>query len=303
MSQFNPQAKLLYHGDRVKQWIRTGKTGPVLAEISPTGYCNASCPWCSFNGKKSNEKIRTDVLLATLSEMSALGLKAVNWTGGGEPSIHPDFGLLVGRAASLGLEQGIFTNGYQRLPHQDKFSWIRISITDTGLSRVVKPNVPFGVVLNQVENITSEQIEEFCLQAKSMGAAYFQVRPALTGNFKTQPFILPPYFLKNHESPGFEVHITEYKYNEAQKPKSYSKCFGFHLVPSIDWNGKVSVCLYRTLEGQYILGDLYEKSFFEIWDSLPESAPACDSCWNCCKNHEINKALVSAKEASQVNFL
>lgn len=303
MSQFNPSAKLLTHGDRVTEWLKTGRTGPILVEISPTGFCNAQCPWCSFNGKKSKEKINHLVLRSALIEMAAMGLKAVNWTGGGEPSIYPHFADVVKLAHELGLEQGLFTNGYQELPHQEFFSWIRVSITDTGISQVVKPRVPFGVVLNQTAELTLPEMSDYCLKARELGASYFQVRPALTGNFKTQQFIHPPYTLKSFEQPGFTVHITEYKYNEAQKPKAYGECYGFQFVPSIDWNGKVSVCLYRTLEEDYILGDINTRTFKEIWASMPASVPATDACWNCCKNHEINKALFEAKNVEQRHFL
>lgn len=304
MSQFNPQAKLLSHGVRVQQWLQTGQTGPILAEISPTGYCNAECPWCSFGDKHSRGKINFDILKRAVKDMHSLGLKAINWTGGGEPSIYPEFAEIVKFSHELGLEQGLFTNAYKEIPHQEFFSWIRVSITDTGLSRVVKPRVPFGVVLNQTAELTYVQMSDFCAQAREMGASYFQVRPALTGNFKTQPHIEPPYTLKAAlEIPGFDVHITEYKYNEAQKPKSYGECYGYHFVPSIDWNGKVSVCLYRTLENDYIIGDLNVDSFQSIWDKKPSHVPATDACWNCCKNHEINKSLSDVKNVEQRHFL
>lgn len=303
MSQFNPQAKLLNHGFRLQEFKDTGRTSPILVEISPTGYCNAECPWCSFGDKHSKDKIDFDLLFRAIKDMKDMGLKAINWSGGGEPSIYPRFGELVELAHSLNLEQGIFTNAYKELPHQEYFSWIRVSITDTGLSRVVTPRVPFGVVLNQTKELTQDQMMYFCVKARNMGASYFQIRPALTGNFKTQPIILAPEFLKMFETDKFKVHVTIYKYDDARKPKAYGECYGYHFVPSIDWNSKVSVCLYRTLEEPYILGDLKKNTFPEIWANMPASVPAVDSCWNCCKNHEINKSLFDMKTVEQKNFL
>ena len=300
---FNPQAKLLTHADRVKTWLDTGHVFPILAEISPTGFCNARCPWCSFNGKKSKEKIDYYKLTNAITDMKIVGLKAINWTGGGEPTIYPEFEKCVRLCKSLGIEQGLFTNGYQEIPLQENFSWIRVSITDTGLDNVVRPRVPFGIVLNQTEYLSANDIESFCISAREMGASYFQVRPALTGDFKTQPHIEPPNFIKKRQTDSFAIEVTEYKYREAQKGKEYHECYGFNFVPSIDWNGKVSVCLYRTLEDAYILGDLNVDTFHDIWERLPQSVPAVDSCWNCCKNHEINKILFSAKNITQRNFL
>ena len=301
--RFNPQAKLLHHGFRVEEWLTTGRTSPVLAEVSPTGYCNAKCSWCFFADKHSGERVNTEVMIKAIKDMAACGLKAINWTGGGEPSIHPDFAKFVLTAHECGLEQGIFTNGYQDLPFQQFFSWIRIAVTDSNLEKVKKPIVPFGIVLNHLETHTGEELMEFCKKAKDMGACYFQVRPVLEGDYKKQPFIMPPDYLKVYQTEGFEVCVTDYKYQEATKAKTYKDCFGYHFTPSIDWKGHVSVCLYRTLEEAYILGDLNTKSFTEIWDEMPKVALANDECQNCCKNHEINKALDSAKRVEMGNFL
>lgn len=301
--RFNPQAKLLRHGARVDEWLQTGRTRPVLAEVSPTGYCNAKCEWCFFADKHSKERISTDVMMRTLRDMAAAGLKAVNWTGGGEPSIHPDFELFVAEAHRLGLEQGIFTNGYRELPHQEFFSWIRISVTDTLLENVVAPRVPFGVVLNHLDSYTPNEIIDFCLKARDMGAAYFQVRPVLEGDYRKQPAIEAPHYLERYATKTFEVCVTDYKYEEATKGKGYKDCFGFHFTPSVDWMGRVSVCLYRTLEEAYILGDLNDKSFLDIWATVPKAAVANDACQNCCKNHEINKLLAGTKDVEAQNFL
>ena len=92
---FNPQAKLLHHADRVKVWLSKKHTWPILVEVAPTGYCNASCPWCFFKDKQSKERIKTATMLKALDDMSRHALCAVNWSGGGEPTLHPDFGVFV----------------------------------------------------------------------------------------------------------------------------------------------------------------------------------------------------------------
>lgn len=285
------------------RWLISGRTEPVLVEIAPTGYCNAKCPWCFFNDKVSNKRIRTKVMINALSDMARIGVKAVNWTGGGEPTLHPDFGDFVYHAAMQGLKQGLFTNGYRKIPNQKCFEWIRISLTDKGFKAIKKPGVPFGICLNHTAEHTKRNITDLCIRAKDFGARYFQIRPALVGDHDKQPYLFDPAYLKEYEEDNFKVHITHYKYEEAIKPKTYPTCYGYHLCPSIDWTGKVSVCLYLSHDPKYILGDLNRKSFKSIWPSIIKSVRVSDKCQNCCKNHEINKALYAARHIQSVDFL
>jgi MoaA/NifB/PqqE/SkfB family radical SAM enzyme len=114
---------------------------------------------------------------------------------------------------------------------------------------------------------------------------------------------MPPRYLTEYRDQNFNVYVTEYKYAEATRPKDYGQCFGFHFVPSIDWDGNVSACMYLSNDPKYRLGSLKEFLLSEIIDNLPDCAEVTESCQNCCKNHEINKVLYAARQASMVNFL
>lgn len=300
---FEPQAKLLWHGDKVKKWLETGRINPILVEIAPTGYCNASCPWCFFKEKQETERISKPALLRAIDDLAQLGLGAINWSGGGEPTLHPNFEEFIFHAAKQGLKQGLFTNGYNIVPYQELFSWIRVSLTDKGFARIKKPRVPFGICLNHIETYTKQDLINFCLEAKKFGARYFQARPALMGAYDKQPLLETPEFLQQYSDNNFDVYVTDYKYKEAIRPKDYSECYGYHFCPSIDWNGKLSVCLYLTLNSKYVLGDLNKESLLKIWPNIAKSAIVTPSCQNCCKNHEINKLLYKTKNIHLEEFL
>ena len=301
--RFYPQAKLFWHGDRMQQWLTTGRTNPVLAEIAVTGYCNARCPWCFFRDKSDSERIDTEVMLYTIPRLKLIGLKAINWTGGGEPTVHPDFDKFVEAAANHGLKQGIFSNGYKEIPHQDKFEWIRISLTDKGLRAVKIPKVPFGVCVNHIAKYTEDDIRKLCRESRIIGAKYFQIRPALTKSYKNQPVLQIPKYLEEYETDDFKIYTTDYKYVECTKPKDYPDCYGYHFCPSIDWHGNVCACLYLLDNPKYIYGNIYDETIESIWTQIPKQAPVIDACQNCCKNHEINKILYKAKHIKSVDFL
>lgn len=299
---FNPSSKLLWQGDRIKEWLGTGRTEPILVEIAPVGYCNASCPWCLFKNKRGTAQIDSFIMLEIIEDLDQLGVKAINWTGGGEPTLHPYFEEIVEKAAHLGLKQGLFTNGYREIPCQDKFKWIRISLTPEGMDRIVRPRVPFGIVLNQTADLTEAELRDLVLRVRDFGAKYFQIRPALVGDFIAQLKLNIPDYLKEYTTKDFEVYVTKYKYREANWPREYGFCYGYHFCPSIDWHGQLRVCLY--MEGkEFILGDLNKTSILEIWPKITKKIKVVPGCQNCCKNHEINKVLDGARQAEMVEFL
>jgi len=299
----NPQAKLLRHGDRVKAWFEGMVPMPILVEIALTDECNASCPWCDFKNKHGNTYINRNTLLSTLKELARIGVKAVNWTGGGEPTLHPNFSEFVAEAHKLGIEQGLFTNAYLSIENPEMFKWIRISLTDKGFKLIKKPNGYFGICVNILVDTTEKRLRACCTLSRVMGAKYLQVRPALVEDYKKQPLLSIPQYLKEYETDDFKVILTPYKFEDATKPHGYDRCYGYHFCPSIDWRGKVGVCLYRMGEERYVFGDLNKDTFTKIWYHKDVSIDLVnENCQNCCKNHVINKLLFEAKHVEHANF-
>ncbi len=301
--RLDPHAKLLWQGDRVSEWLKTGKTTPVLLEIAPTGYCNAHCPECFFWDKHDRDRVEGAVMLRAIEEFAAAGIQAINWTGGGEPTLHPQFGSFVAAAHKAGIAQGLFTNALREIPEQDKLEWIRVTFTDRRYAGIKKPKVPFGIVVNQSKEQTPAELRGLCEEARRMGAAYFQVRPALVGSWELQPHIEEPGYLQEFTQPGFEVYTTAYKYAEAIKPRDYNLCYGYHFCASIDWHGALGVCLYMMRDEQFVFGDLNKESFGDIWARVPGQIKVIAKCQNCCKNHEINKLLYAATKVENTKFL
>lgn len=305
--RLDPLAKLLWQGDKVKNWLETGeRVAPVLVEIAPTGYCNATsaaCPWCNFKDRHESLRVDGRILLRALNDMAEFGVKAINWTGGGEPVIYPNFNEFICFAHQKGLEQGLFTNGFVEIPNQEIFKWIRISLTNKGYEVIKKLKVPFGICLNQTENQSTEELRRLCLGARDLGAVYFQIRPALIGFYDAQPKLEVPEYLKEYETGRFKVYTTSYKYEECTRKRDYGKCYGYFFCPSINWRAQLGACLYMMHDERFIFGDLKEDGFSEIWRQIPDYVSVIPECQNCCKNHEINKSLFAAKNVEQINFL
>ena len=133
--------KLIYHHDRIMA-IRDGKPlFPVHATLSLGNYCNHACLWCSVFAHQQSavKKASFDKLMDFLEPASQRGLRAVGYVGNGEPTAYPKFRQLTTRVAEIGLEQGMFTNGYLLDRYEDEvlenFTYIRISL-DAGSREV-----------------------------------------------------------------------------------------------------------------------------------------------------------------------
>src|SRR5690606_31804808 len=50
--------------------------------------------------------------LALIDELADCGVKAITFTGGGEPLVHREAAAILERAAAAGLEFGVVTNGF-----------------------------------------------------------------------------------------------------------------------------------------------------------------------------------------------
>jgi len=305
VNPFSPQAKLFYHGDRVKEWLETGKTRPILIEIDPTGFCNADCPWCFYRGKKVGKALDTEATLEALEGMAKAGIKAINWTGGGEPTLHPDLKRFVDKANSLGIKSGLFTNAIKEIDPSG-FEWIRVSFTNKYYS-VINPDTirryakatKLGISMN-IDESNRDSAYDLCSRAKELGADYFQIRPILERSYLKQKKIEPPYKLKELQSKDFKVYLSEYKFEDSTKPKDYKICYGGHFTPVLDYNGNVRNCNYHLDKDDHILGNIYDTPFEKI---VMKDFKVLPDCQNCCKNHQINKLLNHLKEVSDVEFV
>jgi len=91
---------------------------PALQElyVYATNGCNCACRHCWIipkdSGKSGNsiDFIEPDIFEAAVKEAKPMGLNSVKWTGG-EPTIHPEFGMLLQIQKEHGLNGRLETNG------------------------------------------------------------------------------------------------------------------------------------------------------------------------------------------------
>lgn len=306
---FSPKDKLFHHLDALRSFKQgDNAVPPVNVEIAPTNYCNAKCDFCfyvsgDYKQRHSKEWIDREILERTIRELAAMGVKAISWTGGGDPSIYPGIDKMIDVAHEVGLKQGMFTNGYRPINHPEKLDWIRLTVTERftvpesakRYAAATKTGVNFNLT-----NANQIHLRSMVQQAKAAGVHYFQVRPALADRADLQEKVIYPLWLKDYETDDFQVVLTPYKFEDYTQPHGYPVCHGHRLVPFIWHDGRVDVCAYhhRQQEG-YTFGNLYEQSFREIWNGprrqqlLANGVKVISQCQHNCKLHEANKVMAA----------
>jgi len=303
LDRFNPQLKLA-SDERFSQFLRGEKVYPINIEVSPSHTCNAKCPWCFYAGthvKKNIGMMNTDILVKMINDLAQLGLKALTWTGGGEPTLHPHFPDLVRLVADHNIKQGLFTNALLK-PAYDPlhFEWIRVSNTDREWPveniKWLRPRTKvLGMAYNYAGN--DEEVHESLRIGKEAKVDYVQVRQAL--NLRGLVTDRPPPEINDPI-----LFITKYKFDDSANPHGYTKCYGFNFVPFVWYNGNVDVCGYMNKCGApYTLGNINFKPIKQILDEAPRHVPVVGTCQVCCKNHLINKAINEALELKDKEFV
>lgn len=124
--------KFWRHPHAMDSYRRGEPSSIISTHISPEGRCNLSCPYCSVSRRKINERIELATIKNYVLTLKKFGLQAVILTGGGEPTLYPQFNELVLWLAEQNLSVALITNG-TKINRVDPalwkiFSWVRVSL-------------------------------------------------------------------------------------------------------------------------------------------------------------------------------
>jgi sulfatase maturation enzyme AslB (radical SAM superfamily) len=170
--------KAAWHLDRIEAMRDGYQVVPAQVQLILSDLCNQDCHFCSYrmsgglsseqfpeNGNKNpNRKIPTEKAIEILNDCASLGVGAIQFTGGGEPTVHPDHLQLFEYAQTLGLETSLVTNGILLRDGWEyilpKMKWIRVSVdaaneAQYGSVRRVNPSL-YYTVLTHIKQLASE---------------------------------------------------------------------------------------------------------------------------------------------------
>lgn len=145
--------KIFHHWDKISE-LREGKQPiPLQVQLIMSDLCNQDCHFCSYrnsnyttnelfkvidkDGKVNNNPNRMipyEKCIEILDDCKELGVKGMQFTGGGEPTVHPKHQEIMQHSVNLGLELGLVSNmvilrdGLLDVFKSDKSKWVRVSV-------------------------------------------------------------------------------------------------------------------------------------------------------------------------------
>ena len=338
---FASQTKMFAHLDHVTDYIYYGDTTPVFMEVNLTNKCNLACSWCiSENFHRNGEEIDLSHFHQFCTQFVELGGKALTFSGGGEPTIHSQFIEFVRVAREAGIQLGLMTNGAFDPILADiiakNFEWTRISL-DTldprlyaqwkGVDKVDRVLANIGELLAGGANVginvnvsmmhTIETVRDIIITFKDL-VKYIQFRPILPRYFCKEKLEINEdvweYLSTFNDDPKINLSLDKLKDLRLGNTFPFSYCSGHVLNPILDANGDIKVCMYHPGEEEFTMGNIYEDSLSEIWNSHKRNRVLNylngvnyrERCQVCCKLTEINKFMEFVKDAPNIedaNFL
>ena len=342
MSFITPQ-KVFAHLDRMAAWQHGGKPSPVTIEWDLSNRCVLGCQSCHFAHTHSRgpwvvkdralpmaytetgDYAHPAMVRHALSDMAAAGVKGIVWTGGGEPTTHPEWLSLVEHAHAAGLESGMYTLGGLLNPATGKrlgelATWVVVSLDCIdGASYASEKGVKadrYEAACNGVRYLVSGgraavgvsfllHAENWMLApemlsvARSLGATYATFRPTIDeGPTDSAQGHRPDWI--DDALPMLEVLSQELDVECAPARfvayrdwtgRSYDVCHGIKFNATVTPDGRMWLCPQRRGMAGSQLGDLRTESFADIWARHPGQWTDFTDCRVMCRLHQMNTVL------------
>ena len=322
-------SKAVYHTEKIKALQQNKTITPTEIQIDLEAFCNDNCSFCSYrkedgynnemlkmiNGKSSNEnkpigkpslesRIPNEIVMSLPKQMVDAGIPAIEITGGGEPTLHPEFKNLIAALGDFKRDIGLVTNG-SRLDSttiqliRQNVMWIRISmdaatkethrkIHRTGgfdferrlanLSRLTK-NKPSSLTVGISFIITPENIDDIenasiLFSQRNVDHLRFswmfdkQGTAGLTQEQIEYIAVLIPKLQEKYNRDDFRIENEKNRIQLYTSKNEFSKCSFQRFVMAIGADSGCYPCCIMKYNKDYQYGNLKNNTLKEIVNSM-----------------------------------
>ncbi len=286
--------KIFNHLGRVKELMETGDTLPLVMEIDLTNTCIHKCPNCHLSGNRFINSSLTFDFIKRVIDQTAPFLKAVVFTGGGEPLCNLETTKAIKYAASKKLSVALISNGglldeEKARVIADCCEWVRISIDaydkkdyakihgmDKKHLEKVWHNVGLLVkakkkshkkctvgVAYLVNKENCKNMIKFAEKAKKIGVDYCQFRPFHYSKFN---FLNSLSEVKKIENDKFQIMASMQRI--VKEEGDFDMCLGDYFRTVLAADGHLYPCCFTRGRKEFRLGNLAKNDFISIWKSV-----------------------------------
>lgn len=215
MSDKYTASKIFHFDSKLKELALKKLTPPIHIRLKPTNRCNHRCHYCCYRnnalflGELMNEtdEIPADKMKQIIADIVGMGVKAVTFSGGGEPLLYSGFSQAVEELANGNVKTAVLTNGSLLKGRAakvlgDNATWVRVSMDaankdDYAAARSIKKDA-FGEVCENIEQFAKikragcelginfivtqknhKEVFEFLKMMKELGADHVKISEAV----------------------------------------------------------------------------------------------------------------------------
>lgn len=236
----------------------SGDFRPITADIFLTDFCNARCCYCRYN-HETGKYIKFDDFKKYVDRLISIGVKGIILTGGGEPTINPDFKKIVTWLEENNIPYGINTNLIKEIECNPIFLKVSVDSGDKNRYKATRGVDKLDDVLNNLRKfiafkheklyktrigvqcvaINKDDVLSFYDSVKQLNVDYIYVRPLeQIGGHNISEIDVKQWFKNINDkrlSISFKFGLRDYH------PKS---CFANWSIITINCDGNVPYCCH-----------------------------------------------------------
>ena len=341
--------KIFHHREWIDQIRDGGFPPPIFVEIIPTNRCNHNCTFCAYRNSDYNPEsdfaAANEIPFTKLAEIvescSTMGVKAIEVTGGGEPTVHPQFLDFCRLVIDKGLDLGLVTNGTRWTDETTEVlrhaAWVRFSV-DAGSAKSYSdirccPKIHYSRVRQSIHQLASargthqtpiigvgfvvtkdnwKEVHNATWKAREDGAdnirisAVFQEQGlSYFDSFGEEAAKSCREITTTFTSPKFTVfNLFSDRLNDLYDGRpSYSRCYFQQASSFIGADQKVYRCCVQSYNPIGYVGDLHNRTFKDLWNAEETKNTIWDFTPASCEHCMFNKKNLNMKYATQHNPL
>ncbi|HYM32500.1 MAG TPA: radical SAM/SPASM domain-containing protein [Candidatus Cybelea sp.] len=287
------------------------RAAPVHVRIKPTNVCNHGCYFCAYRNDGLSlgedmvlrDKIPPEKMFEIVDDLIAMGVKAVTFSGGGEPLIYPHLAEVVNRLGAAGIKVATLTNGSRLLGKvADALAvhatWVRVSIDgwdgpsyaayrkvkETEFDQVMENLAAFAARRSRcalgasiiVDKTNARHVFELCGKLKACGVRHAKISPCILSNDGAANNAYHAPFrdvvraeigrARALDDADFKV-VDHYHVMEESFSKCYATCPFSRMLTIIGADCNVYACQDKAYTKSGTLGSIKSRSFREFWFS------------------------------------
>lgn len=307
------QLKVLHFKEKIESLPRDNPEilPPVHVRVKPTNVCNHSCRYCAYRAKDLQlgkdmdvkDALPREKMLEIVDDFISMGVKAVTFSGGGEPFCYPHLTEAAQRLAHAGIAIASLTNG-GRLAGEaaEVFArngvWVRVSmdgwdnesyaryrgVSEREFGRVLKNMADFKDlggpcrlgVSYIVDRDNAGHVHEMVGRLRDVGVDSVKLAPCIIANSgaENNAYHQPVYdtvkeqagrAIEDFQGENFEV-FDSYHLLEDKFTKAYDWCPFLQILPVVGADQNVYSCQDKAYNLDCgLLGGIKGMSFKQFW--------------------------------------